>query len=118
MHRLKKDKPSIVIKGSDVKEAVPHVEATDFKLMPLLRFKDVDHHRWQTIYLAKLKSCTERMADFLDPKKDIELKESKKNCVVEMIDILDDSHSYETLHTEIVLTEAVRMVAANIFRTF
>lgn len=118
MHRLKKDKPSIVIKGSDVKQAVPQVEATDFKLMPLLRFKDVDRHRWQTIYLAKLKSCTERMADFLDPKKDIELKESKKNCVVEMIDILDDSHSYETLHTEIVLTEAVRMVAANIFRTF
>lgn len=58
------------------------------------------------------------IADFTEPKKDIELKENKKECLIELIDILDENDAPSTVINEKVLIEAFKMIQANLFRTF
>jgi len=67
--------------------------------------------------MAKLKACMD-IADFTEAKKDVELKESKKECLIELIDVLEESEAPDTLINEKVLTEVFRMIQANLFRTF
>ena len=55
----------------------------------LLRCSDVDPTKWQILYLAKLKAC-HTIADFTDSKKDLELKDNKKETLIEIIDLLDE----------------------------
>lgn len=49
---------------------------------------DVDASKWQILYLAKLLAC-HKIADFSEADKDTELKDAKKECLIEIIDILD-----------------------------
>ena len=51
-------------------------------------------------------------------KKDTELKETKKECLIELIDILEDSDAPDTIINEKVLVEAFKTIQANLFRTF
>lgn len=57
-------------------------------------------------------------ADFTDAKKDTEVKDEKKECLIELIDVLDENDAYDCLHTEQILKEAVVTIGANLFRTF
>ena len=52
---------------------------------------DSDSKKWQILYLAKVKACSTNFADFTDAKKDIELKDDKKECLIELIDVLDEN---------------------------
>jgi len=52
---------------------------------------DSDSKKWQILYLAKVKACSTHFADFTDAKKDIELKDDKKECLIELIDVLDEN---------------------------
>ena len=67
--------------------------------------------------MAKLRACMD-IADFTEAKKDVELIESKKECLIELIDVLEESEAPDTLINEKVLTEVFRMIQANLFRTF
>ena len=67
---------------------------------------DSDSKKWQILYLAKIKACQNQIADFTDPKKDAELKEDKKECLIELIDVLDESDAATTILVEKVLTDA------------
>ena len=78
---------------------------------------ELDCSKWQILYLAKLKAC-HKIADFSDAKKDIELKEQKKECLVEIIDVLDEPEAAEYIIKERVLEAAMQMIRANLFRTF
>ena len=78
---------------------------------------DVDYNKWQILYLAKLRAC-HKIADFSDAKKDTDLKEAKKECLVEIIDVLDEPEAAEYIIKERVLEAAISMVSANLFRTF
>lgn len=53
---------------------------------------DVDPERWRALYIAKLKAC-HKHADFSDSKKDLEFKEQKKETLIDLIDILDDTQN-------------------------
>ena len=86
-----------------------------FACCPL--FIDVDPTKWQILYLAKLKAC-HKIADFSDVKKDVELKEAKKECLIEIIDVLDEAEAAEYIIKERVLEAAMQMISANLFRTF
>lgn len=77
----------------------------------------MDHSKWQILYLAKLKAC-HKTADFSDAKKDIELKEAKKECLIEIIDVLDEPEAAEHIIKERVLEAAMQMISINLFRTF
>ncbi len=59
-----------------------------------------------------------KLADFGDAKKDMELKDLKKEALIEVIDILDDPAATQCLLNEQVLKEAIKMIDANLFRTF
>lgn len=48
----------------------------------------------------------------------IEFKEAKRNILIELIDILDDSEAPETLLNEEVLQESMQMISKNVYRTF
>jgi serine/threonine-protein phosphatase 2A regulatory subunit B' len=88
----------------------------DFKKLPL--FKDIDPSKWQLIYLAKLKACRDHIADFTDSKKDVDLKDLKKECLIEMIDLIDTYEAADYILNEQVLSESMKTIAANLFRTF
>ena len=79
--------------------------------------KDSDKSKWQLIYLAKLKALYE-IADFSDPKKDIDFKENKKECLIDVIGFIDDNEAVDTVINEKVLTKVIKMISANLFRTF
>lgn len=78
---------------------------------------DVDYGKWQILYLAKLKAC-HRIADFSDSKKDVELKETKKECLIEIIDVLDEPEAADFVFKERVMEAAMQMISVNLFRTF
>lgn len=48
----------------------------------------------------------------------MELKENKKECLIEIIDVLDESEAVDTIINEKTLAEAIKMISANLFRTF
>ena len=79
---------------------------------------DVDSRQWPVIYLAKLRACQIHMADFSDSKKHIDLKDDKKECLIELIDVLDETDSADCLHTEKIFQESISMIGGNLFRTF
>ena len=79
---------------------------------------DSDSKKWQILYLAKIKACQNQIADFTDPKKDLELKEDKKECLIELIDVLDENDAATTILVEKVLTDAFQMIGVNLFRAF
>lgn len=58
------------------------------------------------------------IADFSEAKKDFDLKENKKECLIEVIDVLDEQEASETVINEKTLGEAIKMISANLFRTF
>ena len=68
--------------------------------------------------MAKLRACNTHIADFTDPKKDIDLKEDKKECLIELIDVLDEAESADMISNEKIIQEAFTMIATNLFRTF
>jgi serine/threonine-protein phosphatase 2A regulatory subunit B' len=68
--------------------------------------------------LAKIRACQNQIADFTDPKKDLELKDDKKECLIELIDVLDESDATTTLLVDKVLTDAFQMIGINLFRAF
>ena len=59
--------------------------------------------------MAKLRACME-IADFTEAKKDTELKEAKKECLIELIDVLEENEAPDTVINEKVLIEAFRMI--------
>ena len=61
---------------------------------------------------------TVKIADFSDSKKDVELKEQKKECMIEIIDVLDEPEASEYIIKEKVLEATLAMIRANLFRTF
>lgn len=58
------------------------------------------------------------IADFTESKKDTDLKEAKKECLIELIDVLEENEAPDTVINEKVLAEAFRMIQVNLFRTF
>ena len=63
---------------------------------------DVDPTKWQILYLAKLKAC-HTIADFSDSKKDLELKDNKKETLIEIIDLLDEQEAPDYVINEKIL---------------
>ena len=70
------------------------------------------------MYLAKLKACRDHIADFSDSKNDVDLKDIKKECLIELIDLLDSQDAPEYIMNEQILSESMKTIAANLFRTF
>jgi hypothetical protein len=69
------------------------------------------------LYIAKLKACY-RVADFSEAKKDQEFKDQKKEALIDLIDTLNEPAAIQLLFNEQILREAIKMIEANLFRTF
>ena len=83
----------------------------------MLTYADVDPTKWQILYLAKLKAC-HTIADFSDSKKDLELKDNKKETLIEIIDLLDEQEAPDYVINEKILEASFQMISVNLFRTF
>ena len=83
----------------------------------MLPYPDVDPTKWQILYLAKLKAC-HTIADFSDSKKDLELKDNKKETLIEIIDLLDEQEAPDYVINEKILEASFQMISVNLFRTF
>ena len=85
----------------------------DMNLSTLPKFKDVPTGSRIELFKAKLKAC-HVIWNFKDEKADTELKEQKKNTLLELVDYLNaDSDVY----CKDVLTALMKCVDANLFRT-
>jgi serine/threonine-protein phosphatase 2A regulatory subunit B' len=84
-------------------------------LTSLPSFKQIDYNSRQNLYRAKLRVCHQQF-DFRDQKKDVEMKNAKKETLIELIDNLQEGDS--ELFCDIVLQDAFKMISENIFRTF
>lgn len=73
------------------------------------------------LYKLKLKYCYP-LANFqADSKKNpeqIDFRDKKKEVLIELIDILDETSAYDHLLTKEILVESIVMIERNIFRTF
>lgn len=56
--------------------------------------------------MAKLRACQMHIADFTDAKKDIDLKDEKKECLIELIDVLDEMEAADLIANDKVVYEA------------
>ena len=69
----------------------------------------------------KLQFC-HQIANFqADSKKDpeaIEFRDRKRETLIELIDVLDDSSAEEVLLNDKILQASMNMIEVNIFRTF
>ena len=86
------------------------------KVINLPHRVDTDSEKWPILLQAKAKACSTSIADFQDVTKDLQLKEDKKECLIEMIGVLDGLS--ESLLTEHMVGECFRMISTNLFRTF
>lgn len=68
--------------------------------------------------MAKLRACKMHMADFTDIKKDIDIKDEKKECLIELIDVLDENEATDLISNDKLIQEAFSTIGANLFRTF
>ena len=80
----------------------------DFKRVPL--FKDLNSSKWPLVYIAKCRACGAQIADFGDIKKDQNLKDDKKEALIELIDVLDETDASDALTTDQILTEAFKCI--------
>lgn len=102
---------------SKVSFSTPHHSLAPCSPHLLVKLIDIDCSKWQILYLAKLKAC-HKIADFSDSKKDQDLKEQKKECLIEIIDVLDETDAIDHIIKERVLEAAMQMISVNLFRTF
>lgn len=85
------------------------------------KFFDRDSDDWPQLYKYKLLFCYRAanfQADSKKEPKEVEFKEKKREVLIELIDILDESPADELLHTEEILAASIEMIERNIFRTF
>lgn len=61
------------------------------RVIDLIIVKDVEPDKLKALYVAKLRACY-KLADFSDSKKDSDFKEQKKECMIDLIDTLDDAN--------------------------
>lgn len=104
-----------------VERVAKEINAKDAKLIEFRRlplFKDIDSSKWQLVYAAKCRAAAAQIADFQDAKKDVQLKEDKKECLIELIDVLDENDAVDVLTTDKMIDETFKMVSSNLFRTF
>ncbi|KAI5074263.1 hypothetical protein GOP47_0010224 [Adiantum capillus-veneris] len=84
-----------------------------FSQEPLPLFRDVPNSEKQNLFIRKLNLCTV-VFDFTDASKNVKEKEIKKQTLHELADYVSAANA---AFSEIVIEEATKMVAANIFRS-
>lgn len=77
-------------------------------------FKDVPSSEKQNLFIKKLNMCSV-VFDFADATKDLKEKEIKRQTLLELVDYVSSANGK---FPEVVVKEAVKMVSANLFRTF
>ena len=84
-------------------------------------FLDRDAYDWPELYKYKLIFCCTTANFQAESKKqpeEVNFRDQKRETLIELVDVLDESEAYDTLHTEPVLQASMEMIEANIFRTF
>lgn len=99
--------------GSKAATKKPGKMFNDLNLETLPKFKDVPVSHRIELFKAKLKACCV-IWNFKDEKADVELKEKKKNTLLELVDYLNAD---STVYWADVLKTLMITVNANLFRT-
>ncbi|KAG6757214.1 hypothetical protein POTOM_037519 [Populus tomentosa] len=77
-------------------------------------FKDVPNTEKQSLFIKKLNMCC-FIFDFTDPTKNLKEKETKRQTLLELVDYVT---SISGKFSETAMQEVMKMVSANLFRTF
>lgn len=82
----------------------------NFETLP--KFKDVPQNQRGELFRAKLRLCRQTF-NFKEAKEDVELKELKRNTLLELVDYLNAN---DEMYSKQNLSELMKTVNANIFR--
>lgn len=82
----------------------------NFETLP--KFKDVPQNQRSELFRAKLRLCRQTF-NFKDAKEDVELKDLKRNTLLELVDYLNAN---EEMYSKQNLSELMKTVSSNIFR--
>ncbi|KAG4153403.1 hypothetical protein ERO13_D04G181100v2 [Gossypium hirsutum] len=98
-------------KSADLKQNGNHM-LSSYEAMPA--FKDVPASERQNLFVKKLNLCCV-IFDFTDPTKNLKEKEIKRQTLLELVEYVTSANGK---FSDVVLQEIVKMVSANLFRSF
>ncbi|MBA0577254.1 hypothetical protein Golob_025296, partial [Gossypium lobatum] len=98
-------------KSADLKQNGNHM-LSSYEAMPA--FKDVPASERQNLFVKKLNLCCV-IFDFIDPTKNLKEKEIKRQTLLELVEYVTSANGK---FSDVVLQEIVKMVSANLFRSF
>ncbi|TYH78392.1 hypothetical protein ES332_D04G223100v1 [Gossypium tomentosum] len=98
-------------KSADLKQNGNHM-LSSYEAMPA--FKDVPASERQNLFVKKLNLCCV-IFDFTDPTKNLKEKERKRQTLLELVEYVTSANGK---FSDVVLQEIVKMVSANLFRSF
>ncbi|KAK5837467.1 serine/threonine protein phosphatase 2A 57 kDa regulatory subunit B' theta isoform-like [Gossypium arboreum] len=98
-------------KSADLKQNGNHM-LSSYEAMPA--FKDVPTSERQNLFVKKLNLCC-MIFDFTDPTKNLKEKEIKRQTLLELVEYVTSANGK---FSDVVLQEIVKMVSANLFRSF
>lgn len=90
----------------------PLLASTAYEALP--SFRDVPNSEKPSHFIKKLHMCCV-IFDFSDPSKNVKEKEIKRQTLLELVDYIS---SVTTKFNEVTMQEIIKMVSANLFRTF
>ena len=88
------------------------IPVSSYEALPA--FRDVPSSEKQNLFVKKLNLCCV-VFDFTDPTKHLKEKEIKRQTLLELVDYLTSANGK---FSEVVMQEGIKMVSANIFRSF
>lgn len=98
-------------KSADLKQN-GNLMLSSYEAMPA--FKDVSASERQNLFVKKLNLCCV-IYDFTDPTKNLKEKEIKRQTLLELVEYVTSANGK---FSDVVLQEIVKMVSANLFRSF
>ncbi|MBA0727001.1 hypothetical protein Golax_002788, partial [Gossypium laxum] len=98
-------------KSAGLKQNGNHM-LSSYEAMPA--FKDVPASERQNLFVKKLNLCCV-IFDFTDPTKNLKEKEIKRQTLLELVEYVTSANGK---FSDVVLQEIVKMVSANLFRSF
>ncbi|KAK6922348.1 Protein phosphatase 2A, regulatory B subunit, B56 [Dillenia turbinata] len=100
--------------GPGNKNRIPNGTPVSATYEALPAFRDVPSSEKQNLFIRKLKLCSV-VFDFTDPTKNLKEKDIKRQILLELVDYVSSANGK---FTESVMQEIVKMVSANLFRSF
>ena len=104
-----------------VQKAVGQEFSGTWKFVDCKHLLDNNVEKWSDLFKLKLIYC-HRIANFQAEQKkepeEVDFRDKKREVLIELIDVLDESSAFDYLLNEDILQASMDMISKNVYRTF